>query len=318
VENKTADPEGGWAKFTAWRVGSGNGGPDTVLVMAEDTTENRHSEERLRQAERLEAVGRLASGVAHDFNNLLTGVLLYCDLLLNGLESGNRVRKYAEEIRAASLQATGLVRQLLALARPRYATPRPISLNEVAEGMRTLLLPLIGENIGLDFHLDPGLGLVNMDPAQVQQIVLNLVLNSRDAMPEGGQITVETRNCSVQIVSENRSAGSAAASLPCALLVVRDDGKGMDAETRKHLFEAFFTTKGAGKGTGLGLATVHDIVTGHGGLVHVESSPGCGARVTVLLPLIPDTALHSVCAGNLVEAAGSQPVPSFQEKDVMP
>jgi signal transduction histidine kinase len=137
--------------------------------------------------------------VAHDFNNLLTGVLLYCDLLMAHLEPNHRVRKYAEEIRKAGMQATGLVRQLLAVARPTHSEPRVLSLNEIAEGMRNLLVRLIGENIDLQFHLDPNLGLVKMDPTQSQQILLNLVLNARDAMPGGGQITVETSNCKVQV-----------------------------------------------------------------------------------------------------------------------
>ena len=151
-------------------------------------------EERLRQAERLEAVGRLAGGVAHDFNNLLTGILLYSDLLLTHLEPCHRVRKYAQEIRNAGIQATGLVRQLLAVSRPRSSEPHLLSLNDVAEGMRTLLTRLIGENIELEFHLDPNLGLVKMDPTQAQQILLNLGLNARDAMPDGGRIAVMTGN----------------------------------------------------------------------------------------------------------------------------
>jgi two-component system, cell cycle sensor histidine kinase and response regulator CckA len=228
--------------------------------------------------------------VAHDFNNLLTGVLLYCDLLLANLEPNHRVRKYAEEIRRAGMQATGLVRQLLAVARPKSSEPRLLSLNEIAEGMQNLLTRLIGETIEIRFQLDPDLGLVKMDPTQAQQILLNLVLNSRDAMPAGGTITVETRNCRVQGLAENGSACSAP-TIPCALFVVSDTGMGMDAATRAHVFEAFFTTKG--KGTGLGLATVYDIVTSNGGLIHVESAPGRGTRVTVLLPLVPAGVLNS-------------------------
>jgi|SRR5579863_1455731 two-component system cell cycle sensor histidine kinase/response regulator CckA len=258
-----------------------------------------------RQAERLESVGRLAGGVAHDFNNLLTGVLLYCDLLL-ALRPEERVRRYAEEIRNAGTQAAGLVRQLLAVARPTNSDPQLLSLNDVSEGMRNLLVRLIGENIDLRFHLDPKLGLVKMDPTQAQQILLNLVLNARDALPSGGQITVETRNCQVQIVTEQTFvqpvlfehglAGAQAptvASLPCVLFEVGDNGSGMDAATRSHLFEAFFTTKPTDKGTGLGLATVHGIVTTNGGLIHVDSAPARGTKVTVLLPLAPETALNS-------------------------
>jgi signal transduction histidine kinase len=300
--------------WTAWRVEGTNGHPDHALVLAEyasrDQLHEREIEQRLRQAQKLQAVGRLAGGAAHDFNNLLTGVLLYCDLLMAHLEPNHRVRKYAEEIRDASLQATGLVRQLLAVARPATGEPRLLVLNKIAEGMHNLLARLVGENIELKFHLDPNLGVIRMDPTQCQQILLNLVLNARDAIslatPSGGQIMVETINCKVQVLpdhvltetvpteqvpTEPRSGVTSQTSLPCALFVVRDNGSGMDAATRAHLFEAFFTTK-AENGTGLGLATVHEIVTSNGGLIHVDSAPGAGTRVSVLLPLVPQTVLH--------------------------
>jgi signal transduction histidine kinase len=233
------------------------------------------------------------------------------------LEPNHRVRKYAEEIRKAGMQAAGLVRQLLAVARPTNSEPRLLSLNEIAEGMRNLLARLIGENIDLQFRLDPNLGLVKMDATQSQQILLNLVLNARDAMPGGGQITVETSNCKVQVLTEppvtepniteagvaesgftepmateSRRAAASPTTLPCALFMVADNGSGMNATTRAHLFEAFFTTK-SGKGTGLGLATVYDIVTSNGGLIHVDSAPACGTRVSVLLPLVPETVFDS-------------------------
>ena len=292
IDSRTTGTNSRPVRWTAWRVAGTNGNFDSVLVMALDALRNHEAEQRLRQAERLEAVGRLAGGVAHDFNNLLTGVLLYCDLLMAHLEPCHRVRKYAEEIRKAGMQATGLVRQLLAVARPTNSEPRLLSLNEIADGMRNLLVRLIGENIELKFQLDRNLGLIKMDPTQCQQILLNLVLNARDAMPGGGQITVETSNCKVQVLTEMKPAISTAASLPCALFVVADNGSGMDEATRTHLFEAFFTTK-VSKGTGLGLATVHDIVTTNGGLIHVESAPARGTRVSVLLPLVPEAVLSS-------------------------
>lgn len=293
-------------RWTVWRVPGTNGKSDYAIAVAQETPENRgyesreaanresanhEADQRLRQAQRLESVGRLAGGVAHDFNNLLTGVLLYCDLLMAHLEPCHRVRKYAEEIRNAGMQATGLVRQLLAVARPTNSEPRLLSLNEIAEGMRNLLLRLIGENIELKFGLDPNLGLVKMDPTQAQQILLNLVLNARDAMPLGGQITVETSNCKMHVLTESGPGPGSAVLLPCAMFEVTDNGSGMDEATRAHLFEAFFTTK-AGTGTGLGLATVHDIVTSNGGLIYVDSAPAEGTRFTVLLPLVPEAALN--------------------------
>jgi signal transduction histidine kinase len=288
-------------RWTVWRVTGANSRPDYALVLAERASRNQPAEQRLRQAERLEAVGRLAGGVAHDFNNLLTGVLLYCDLLLAHIEPCHRVRKYADEIRNAVMQATGLVRQLLAVARPTTCAPQLLLLNDIAESMRNLLVRLIGENIELKFQLDPNLGLIRMDATQCQQILLNLVLNARDAMPGGGQIMVETCNCKVQVlteqvlteqvVTEPDCGAESQALLPCALFVVADNGSGMDAATRAHLFEAFFTTK-AGKGTGLGLATVYDVVTSNGGLIHVDSAPACGTRISVLLPLVPTSVLQ--------------------------
>ena len=282
-----------WLRWITWRVPGCGGESARGLVIAEDITHQRYTEQRLHQAERLESIGRLAGGVAHDFNNLLTGVLLYCDLLLAGLDSGSSLRKYAEEIRGAGTQATGLVQQLLAVARPQNAAPHLLSLNTVAQEMRGLLGRLIGENIELCFHLDANLGLVKIDPTRAQQILLNLVLNARDALTEGGRIVVETSNCKMQIF-DSTLGSHRGPTLPCAMFVVSDNGMGMDADTQKRLFEAFFTTKNMGSGTGLGLAMVHDIVTGAGGLIHVDSGPGCGTRITVLLPLVQEAALQHV------------------------
>jgi signal transduction histidine kinase len=270
------------AKWTVWRQPGCAGEPDHALLMAEQSSGSVPAEESLLQAQRWEAVGRLTGGVVHDFNNLLTGVMLYCDLLLSGLDARDCRRRYADEIRAAIVQATGLVRQLLVFARPHVTPARLLSLNDIAGAMRDLLTRLIGENIGLDLHLDPELGLVNIDQAQAQQIILNLVLNARDALPNGGRITLETSNCRFQTVAGSAASGPRA--FPCVLLVVGDNGHGMTAETRQRLFEPFFTTKNAGQGTGLGLTTVRSIVTTNRGLIHFESEPGRGTRVMILLP----------------------------------
>lgn len=272
--------------WTVWRLSISDPLSESLIATAVPALESPISDQRLRQAERMETFGRLAGGVAHDFNNLLTGVLLYCDLLIASLEPGHRARRYADEIRKAGTQASGLVRQLLAIARPGNSQPQPISLNEIANGMRNLLTRLSGENIALKLQLDPALELVRMDPTQAQQILLNLVLNARDAMPRGGEITIETRNCKVQVLTDSSPSFSSPDSLPCALLVVKDTGDGMDAATRAHVFEPFFTTKGS-KGNGLGLTTVHDIVVTSGGLIHVSSEPGNGTRIGIFLPLVP-------------------------------
>jgi len=258
--------------------------PRAELSASENTRANTIAvEENLIQAQRWEAVGRLTGGVVHDFNNLLTGVMLCCDLLLSSMDAADRRRRYADEIRSAIVQATALVRQLLVFARPQSAPVRPLSLNEIATKMRDLLIRLIGENIALDLSLDREVGLVEIDQAQAQQILLNLVLNARDAIPEGGRITIETSNCNFQPLASSGSQMCRAA-FPCVLLVVGDDGRGMDAATRRRLFEPFFTTKNDGRGTGLGLTTVHSIVTTNRGLIHFESEPGRGTRAMILLP----------------------------------
>jgi signal transduction histidine kinase len=270
------------AKWTAWRQPGSAGEPDHALLIAEQAGDTVPGEESPLQTQRWEAVGRLTGGVVHDFNNLLTGVMLYCDLLLTSLDSQDRRRRYAEEIRSAIIQATGLVRQLLVFARPHPTPARFFSLNDIASGMHGLLTRLIGENIALDLHLDPELGAVKIDQAQAQQILLNLVLNARDALPNGGRITVETSNCKFQPVTGTVSIIPRA--FPCVLLVVGDNGYGMNAATRQRLFEPFFTTKNAGQGTGLGLTTVRTIVTTNGGLIHFETEPGRGTRVMILFP----------------------------------
>jgi len=289
IESAAWGAESKSLRWTVWAVHVADCRPDSAVVMLEDLSGVALARQRLQQAERLETVGRLAGGVAHDFNNVLTGVLLYCDLLMSVLGPSDRARKYAEEIRKAGLQATGLVRQLLTVVRSNKSVPRPVSLNEVAEGMRNLLVRLIGENIELKLKLDSGLGLVKIDPVQAQQILLNLVLNARDALPCGGHISVETGNCKMQILSSTGKNNSETTCLPCALFAVEDNGLGMDESVRAHLFEPFFTTK-AGNGTGIGLATVHDIVSSNGGLIHVQSEVNRGTRINILLPIVPEPA----------------------------
>jgi len=298
-------------KWTAWRQPGSGDETAHVFVIGERNPIVGPPEDSLLQAQRWEAVGRLAGGVVHDFNNLLTGVMLYCDLLLSSLDQRDRRRRYAEEIRSAIIQATGLVKQLLVFARPQPSQVRSLSLNQIVEAMRDLLTRLIGENILLEFRLDPDLGLLRIDQAQAQQILLNLVLNARDALPEGGRIVVETSNCRFQTVTGSRLARHGAAAFPCVLLAVGDNGCGMDIKTRQRLFEPFFTTKSAGKGTGLGLTTVRSIVTTNRGLIHVESEPGRGTRVMILLPRAlqsPDVQFQNTATSR------SEPSPSLLQE----
>jgi two-component system cell cycle sensor histidine kinase/response regulator CckA len=252
-------------------------------VRTEELTDRPQTEQQLRDAHKMEAIGRLVGGVAHDFNNLLTGMVLCSELILAGLEENHRLRRFAEEIRKAGEQGAGLIQQLMAVARQRAVEPCLLSVNDVISDVRNLLSRLIGENIELVAELADDLGLVRMDPAQVQQIILNLVLNARDAMPDGGRITLNTRNC------DGPTPGRDPHNQFCdswVAIAVSDIGCGMDAETRARLFEPFFTTKKPDHGNGLGLATVYRIVTHEGGTIEVESETGKGTRVVVHLPRV--------------------------------
>lgn len=311
IEARVSGHGNATAKWTAWRQPGCEGEPDHALLIAEANTATIPASDDLLQAQRWEAVGRLAGGVVHDFNNLLTGIMLYCDLLLSSLDGRDRRRRYADEIRSAVMQATGLVRQLLVFARPHPTDARTLCLNDIAVAMRDLLTRLIGENIALDLNLDPELGVITIGQAQAEQVLLNLVLNARDALPNGGRISVETSNCRFQPVA-GTIASNHLPPFPCILLVVGDDGHGMDAKTRQRLFEPFFTTKNSGKGTGLGLTTVQSIVTTNRGLIHFESEPGRGTRAMILLPRVDPSAdaglagtIHQV--SDLPSTSPSQP-----------
>jgi two-component system, cell cycle sensor histidine kinase and response regulator CckA len=306
VDGLEAGQTGESLRWSAWRYVDRDNSRG-IFLAADYGPSKRNSS---RQAERLEVMGRLTGGVVHDFNNLLTGVLLHCDLLLATLGPTERARRYAEEIRNAGFQASGLVQQLLSLGKPT-GTAEGLSLNDLAEGMRNFLAPLVGENIELILRLDCSLGMVNMDPAQAQQILLNLVLNSRDALSGGGQITVETCDCKLQLLGGPNFSGKP--PLRCALFMVTDNGTGMDRETREHVFEPFFTTK-AGRGTGLGLTTVRDIVTYLGGLIHVESRSGKGTRVSVLLPVLSES-LAAVSADADFHPAKCGELALFEEEE---
>jgi two-component system, cell cycle sensor histidine kinase and response regulator CckA len=254
------------------------------------------------RSQEMRALGRMAGAVAHDFNNLLTGILLYCDLLLAGLDTRDALRAYVQEIRSAGGHSAELVQQLMAVARPQKDTAAH-SWGEVVSGTRHLLLRLLGENIELEMnHLplndlrrndlgtndlgtnDPRRNELRLDlaasemrvavpAAEMRQILLNLLLNARDAMPGGGHIALLVAECP-------------ACAHPCVALAVQDSGRGMDEETRSRLFENFFTTKRPGEGTGMGLATVQRIVQQHGGTIAVESQPGRGTRMSVHLPRV--------------------------------
>ena len=247
----------------------------------------RETEAQLRQAQKMEAVGRLAGGVAHDFNNLLTVIRGYSELLLGRLGPTDAMRKDMEEIKKAADRASGLTRQLLAFSRRQFIAAKVVDLNALVANMDGMLRRLIGEDIvELCAELDSSAGAIKADPGQVEQVIMNLVVNARDAMPKGGRLTIETKNVTIGKGVRLDAVGVEPGSY--VLLAVRDNGHGMDAETRSHLFEPFFTTKEQGKGTGLGLSTVYGIVKQSGGSITVESAPGRGTTFRIYFPRVEE------------------------------
>jgi signal transduction histidine kinase/CheY-like chemotaxis protein len=275
----------------------------TVRVMREKTRTLeaqkalRESQERYLQAQKMESIGRLAGGIAHDFNNLLTVINGYSDLLYHQLAESDAMRQQVDEIRRAGTHAAELTHQLLAFSRKQVGRPRLLKLNAVVQEAEKMLRRLLGEDVHLVTRLDPEIGLILADPGYVHQMLMNLTVNARDAMPEGGTLAIETAN--VAFEGGPDGAGSELKKGPAVCLSVRDTGSGMDEETRKNIFEPFFTTKGT-KGTGLGLATVYGIVQQSNGWIGVSSEPGKGSTFRIYFPRLEGTA-----ESTRIEAAGS-------------
>lgn len=291
-----------WIWDRGYPVRDASGNVCRIAGVAQDITGRKQAEEALRkteaqlqQSQKTEAIGRLAGGVAHEFNNLLTVVTGYCEFLLLGLGPRDVRRKEVTLIKRAGEQAMALIQQLLALSRQQVYSPRTLNLNESVMKAEQMLRPLLGELVPIQTVLDPALAYVKADPVQIEQVLINLALNARDAMPDGGQFTIRTRNV-------DRSSGQAeptSSGLPGAsvLLEVSDTGCGMDAETKEHIFEPFFTTEKSDKGKWLGLAPVHGIVTQNGGSIEVDSAPGKGTTVRIyLLRIAPDAEIGTASA----------------------
>jgi two-component system cell cycle sensor histidine kinase/response regulator CckA len=258
-----------------------SGAPAYFEMFAEDVTEKRVLERQLRMAQKMEAIGRLSGGIAHDFNNHLGVIIGYSRVLKKALGESNPLTDHALEIEKAGQRAASLTKQLLAFSRQQVLTPAVLSLNTLASDMESMLPRLLGEDIAVSLALDPNLGSVKADQSQIEQVIMNLAVNARDAMPEGGKLKIRTANVEFDQSYTRSHPGSKAGHY--VLLAVTDTGTGMDAATLMHIFEPFFTTKERGKGTGLGLATVYGIVKQSRGYIWVDSTPGKGTSFEIYL-----------------------------------
>ena len=291
------------------------GGHPAELVVLMDVTGRRQLEDQLRQAQKMETVGMLAGGVAHDFNNLLTIISGYSQLILNALEPGNPNYYAAEQILKAGERAAALTQQLLAFSRPRLLQPRVLDLNKLVTGLSTMLRRLIGEDVDLQLALREDLGRVSADAGKIEQVIMNLVVNARDAMPKGGTLTIETANVELDETYSGRQL--AVKPGPYVQIAVSDNGGGMDEATLARLFEPFFTTKGSGRGTGLGLSTVFGIVKQSGGNLDVYSVPNRGTSVKVYLPRIDQPAAVEAESSRRHVASGSETVLLVEDDEMV-
>ncbi len=283
-------------------------------VIVEDITERRSLEEQLRQSQKMEAIGRLAGGVAHDFNNLLTAINGYADIIFARL-GDDSLRQDAEEIRKAGKRAAMLTSQLLAFSRRQVLQPRVLNLNEVITDSIKLLRRMIGEDIELVTRLDDDLGRVKADPGQIEQVIMNLAINARDAMPQGGSLTIETANT---LIDADYARKHVSARLGRYVrLKVRDTGCGMDEETRSRIFEPFFTTKERGKGTGLGLSTVYGIVKQSGGHIIVDTQPASGTTFRILLPMAEERETETAAPLQAHHLKGSETILVVEDEEAV-
>ena len=262
------------------------GGERLMLAIVRNVSERKQLEEQFRQAQKMEAVGRLAGGVAHDFNNLLTVILGYSAVINNQLAAEHPLRQEVEQIRKAGERAAALTQQLLAFSRTQVLLPQVIDVREVVTDIHAMLRRVIGEDIDLLMACDRETGRIKADRGQLEQVLMNLAVNARDAMPGGGKLTIETRNAVFGQADAREQATAQSGSY--VMIAVSDTGSGMNAETKTHIFEPFFTTKEKGKGTGLGLATVYGIVKQSGGFIGVSSEPGHGTAFKIYLPRVEE------------------------------
>jgi len=280
-------------------------GRSASLVLATDITERKRLEQQFYEAQRMESVGRLAGGVAHDFNNLLTVINGYSEMLMDDVSADSPLREPVTEIRAAGERAAGLTQQLLAFSRRQLVQPKVVNLNEVAGEIRKMMARLIGDDIELRTNLSPDLGNIVADAGQLQQIIMNLAVNARDAMPSGGTLSIETANVEIDGIATAAHPEMRAGRY--AMLAVSDTGTGMTQEVQNRIFEPFFTTKPTGAGTGLGLATVYGMVKQAGGWIWVYSELGDGTTFKVYFPR-SDSAATPVVVNAVRDVHGSETI----------
>jgi PAS domain S-box-containing protein len=293
------------------------GGRPAELKVLNDVSIRRHLEEQLRQAQKMEAVGMLAGGVAHDFNNLLTIISGYSQLILNGLPADDPNHHSAEQIMKAGERAAALTSQLLAFSRRQALQPRVLDLNKLVTAMSTMLRRLIGEDIDIEFVLRPDLGMVSADPGQMEQVLMNLVVNARDAMPKGGTLTIETANVDIDEAYAHSHRHLPVKPGPYTMIAVSDNGTGMDEIAQQRLFEPFFTTKGTGRGTGLGLSSVLGIIKQSGGSINVYSVPNNGTSMKVYLPRVDRPALIESELPRQTVSRGSETILVVEDDDMV-
>jgi PAS domain S-box-containing protein len=308
-EKRYVRPDGNpvWVRVSAAGVlGPGGQAPNQVITLVEDITRAKRLEVELSQAQKMEAVGRLAGGVAHDFNNLLTVIGGYSQLVLADETVPHATRESMRQIAEAASRASALTGQLLAFSRRRAAKPGNVNLNHVVADMERMLERLLGEDVEISLSLDPASGEIRADPNEIDQVIMNLAVNARDAMPSGGQLAIET--ASVEVDAALASAHVGLAPGEYVLLTMRDNGCGMPAEVQAHLFEPFYTTKAQGKGTGLGLSIVYGIVQ-QGGKILVSSEVGIGTTFKVFFPKMqPTSESQNVAPAGQAARAGTETI----------
>ena len=305
-----------WVAWTNREVLDGDGRVSGLLCIGNDITQQKLLGEQYRQAQKMEAVGRLAGGIAHDFNNLLGVITGYSEVSLLSIEPGDRMGENIEHIRSAALRAANLTRQLLAFSRKQVLEPRVMNLNTIVGETEKMLRRLIGEDIDLVTHLAADLSPIKIDPGQIEQVIMNLAVNARDAMPEGGKLTIETANMELdkRYVREHLNVVSG----QYVMLAVSDTGTGMDHETLSHIFEPFFTTKERDRGTGLGLSTVYGIVQQSNGYIYVYSEPGGGTAFKLYFPVVEsETAAPVSRRERLPDLKGTETVLVVEDETTM-